>query len=101
MFSPYRWPDGLTEFSGSSNIQISWKDYQGIIHNTYHGGNIENDHHVICSMPEDVAKHFALPNFTTPMPGTLREVLDSDIATRDKIALNGLGIKKVNLEVYL
>ena len=46
-------------------------------------------------MPEDVVKHFAFPNFTTPMPGTLRGFLDNDIAPRDKISLNGLGIKKV------
>ena len=34
------------------------------------------------------------PNFTTPIPGTLREVLDNDIAPTDKISLNGLGMKK-------
>ena len=33
-----------------------------------------------------------LPNFTTPVSGTLREVLDNDTTTRDKIYLNGLGI---------
>ena len=48
-------------------------------------------------MPEDVAKNLAFPNFTAPMPGTLREVLDNDIAPIDKISLNVLGIKKVNL----
>ena len=45
-------------------------------------------------MPEDAEKHFAFPNFTTPMPGTLREVLENDIAPREKIYLNGLGITK-------
>ena len=72
VFYPYRWPDELTEFSGSRKIQIDWKDYQGVIHNTYYGRNIETDHYVICSMPEYVAKNLAFPNFTTPMPGTLR-----------------------------
>ena len=46
-------------------------------------------------MPEDVAKHLSLPNFTTPIPGTLRGVLDNDITPRYNISLNGLGIKKV------
>ena len=45
-------------------------------------------------MPEDVEKHFAFPNFTTIIPGTLRKVLANDIAPREKISLNGLGIKK-------
>ena len=45
-------------------------------------------------MPEDVAKHLAFPDFTTPIPGTLREVLDNNIAPRYKISLNGLVITK-------
>ena len=47
-------------------------------------------------MPEDLAKYFSSPNFTTPTPGTLREVLDNEISPRDKIYLNGLGITKGN-----
>ena len=35
-----------------------------------------------------------LPNFATPLPGTLREVLDNDTISRDKISLNGLGVEK-------
>ena len=42
-----------------------------------------------------MAKYFAFPNFTTPMPGTLREVLDNNMSPRDKISLDGLGVKKV------
>ena len=95
VFCPYHWPDGLIDFSVSSNIQRVWKDYQGLIHNTYNGGNIETDHHVICSMPEDMTNHFSFPNFTTAMPGMLREVIDNGIAPREKISLNGLGMKKV------
>ena len=41
-------------------------------------------------MPEEVAKNFALPNFTTPMPEALRGVLDKDVTPRDKFSLNGL-----------
>ena len=93
IFCPYIWPNGLKYFfSGSAHKE--WKDYQGIIHNTYYGGNIETDHHIICSIPEDVAKHFVLTNFTTPVPGTLQEVLDNDTTTRDKSYLNGLGTAK-------
>ena len=84
----------MIEFSGSSNIQRGWKDHQGLIHNTYHGGNIETGHHVICVIQEDVAKQFAFPNFTTPIEGTLREVLYNDISPRDKISLDGWGITK-------
>ena len=91
----------MKEFSGIRNIQTVCKDYQGVIHNTYHGGHIETYHHVICSILEDVAKQSVTPNFTTPIPGILREVLDNEMAPRDKISLNGLGIKNVNLEVYL
>ena len=39
--------------------------------------------------------HRVFHNFTTPVPGTLREVLDNDNATRDESCLNGLGMKKV------
>ena len=39
-------------------------------------------------------KHFELPNFITPVPGTLRDVLDNNTTTRDKSYLNGLGIRK-------
>ena len=45
-------------------------------------------------MPEDVKKHFAYPNFTTPVPEAYREVLDSDTPTRGKSYLNGLGTTK-------
>ena len=36
------------------------------------------------------------PKSTTPGSGTLREVLDNDTTTRDKMYLNGLGVKKSN-----
>ena len=84
MFCPYSWPDGVKVFSGSSNIQRGWQDYQELIHNTYHGGHIETDHSCICSIPEDVENHFELPNFITPVPGTLRDVLDNNTTTREK-----------------
>ena len=45
-------------------------------------------------MPEDVVEHFVLPDSTTSMPGTPREVLENDITPRDEISLNGLGMKK-------
>ena len=41
-----------------------------------------------------MVKHFALPNFTTPVPGMLREVLDNDTTPRYKTPLNGLWTKK-------
>ena len=78
-------------FYGSSNIQRGWKDYQGIINNTYHGGHLETDHNVIWLMPEDVTKNYVFPNFTTSMIGTLGEVLDNDMTPRDKISLKRLG----------
>ena len=36
-------------------------------------------------MPEDVAKKFEFPNFTTSVPGALREVHDNDITAREKV----------------
>ena len=82
------------KLSVSINIQRGWKDYQGVIHNTYHGGNIGTENHVVFSIPEDVARQFLFPNFATPMPGTLRGVIYNDIAPIDKISLNGLGMTK-------
>ena len=93
VFCPYRWPNGQNFFS-SGITHKEWKDYQGIVHNTYHGENIETDHHVICLMPEDSEKHFVLPNFIIPVPGTLRGVLDNNATTRDKSYLNGLNMTK-------
>ena len=84
----------MKEFSGSSNIQIGWKYYQGFIHNIYHGINIETDHQFTHSMPEYVAKHFVFPKFTASGPGTFREVIDNDTTTRDKMSLNGLKATK-------
>ena len=94
VFPPYCWPDGVKVFYESRNIQIGWKYYQGVIHNTYHGGNIETYHVVICSMLEDVTKHFAFHNFTTPGKGTLKEVIDNDTTPRDKISLIELVMTK-------
>ena len=65
-----------------------------MIYNTYRGGNIETDHHVILLIAEDVPKHFVFPNFVTPVTGTLRGVLDNETTPRDKIYLNGLGMIK-------
>ena len=45
-------------------------------------------------MPEDMEKHFTFPNFTTPVPGILREILDKNNTTRGKSYINGLGITK-------
>ena len=69
---------------GSNTIQRYWKDYKVIIHNTYHGGHIENDHHFICSILEDMEKHLEFPNFTIPVLGTLREILENFTRTNDK-----------------
>ena len=90
----YLWPNRLKEFSsGSSHKECKY--YQGIIHKTHHGGNIETDHHGISLIPQDVEKYFVFYNFTTPLPGNLKKVLDNNITTRDeKISLNGLGITK-------
>ena len=95
VFCPYHWKYGVKAFSGSSNIQRGWKDYQGVIHNTYFGGHIETDHYFMCLIPEDVENKFALPNVTTPVTGTLMEVLENGNTPRDKISLNRLGMKKV------
>ena len=94
MFFPYHFSDGLKGFS-SDGAHKGWKYYQLEIHSTYHGGNIETDHHFICLIPEDVPKPSVFPKFTALVSGTLRGVLDSDTTTRDKIYLNGLGVTKV------
>ena len=71
MFCPYQCPNGHKLFSSGSK-QKEWKYYQGIIHNPHHGRSIETDHHVICSIPEDMARQFKFYNFITPVPGTFR-----------------------------
>ena len=50
-------------------------DYQGVISKTYYCGNIETDHCVIYSMPEDVTNN-PLPNLTYLGPRTLKKVLE-------------------------
>ena len=90
----YHFLNELKEFSCGISHK-GWKDYQGLINDTYHGRHVETDHHFICSIPEDVAKLFALPNYITLVPGTLREVLENDTTPRYKISLKGLGMKKV------
>ena len=39
-------------------------------------------------------KHFAFPKFTTPMTGTLKEIVDNYTTINSKISLNGLGLIK-------
>ena len=85
----------MKELSGIINIQRGWKYYQGFIHNTYHGGNIETYRHVIFLMPEDISNHIVFHKFTPPVSSTLREILDNDTTTRDKISLKVLGMAKV------
>ena len=41
-----------------------------------------------------MAKHYAFPNITTPVSGTLRGFLENDTTTGDKNFLNGLGMTK-------
>ena len=43
---------------------------------------------------EDVVKQVAFTNFITPVTGTLKGVLENGTKPRDKITLNGLGMKK-------
>ena len=45
-FCPYRWLDGLKWLS-IGGTHKGWKYYQGVIHNSYNGGHIVTDHHVI------------------------------------------------------
>ena len=45
-------------------------------------------------MPEDAARQFILLNITTPVPGTLMEVIDNAITIIYKTPLNGLGTTK-------
>ena len=94
MLCPYHWTNKLKSFSSGSSHK-EWKYYQVIIHNTYQGGNVETGHHVICPMPEEATKHFTFPNYTTPVPGTLRCLLYNNTTTRDKISFNGLWMTKV------
>ena len=63
-------------------------------HNKVLGGHIETNHRVILLKPEGAAKTFVLPKFTASGQGNLKEVIDNDTTTRDKISLNGLGAKK-------
>ena len=72
-----------------------------MIHNTYHGGNIETDHHTICYIPGKVTTYLYFLKFTAPGTVILREVIENDTTTIYKVSLNRLGVKKVNLEVYL
>ena len=65
VFSPYHWPYGLKEFA-LSGTHKGRNYFQGVIHNTYHGGHIETDHYVIFSITWDVSNHDSLPKFTVP-----------------------------------
>ena len=76
-------------------MQRGWKYYQVVRQNTYHGGHIETDHQVTCSIPEYFSKHGVFPKFTASGTEMLRGVIDNYITTRDKMYLNGLEVTKV------
>ena len=88
MFCPYHWTERLKEFYISGTHKV-WKKHQGEINNTYHGGNIENDHHIILSTPEDVVNNFTFPNLSTPGPGNLMKVMDNDTKKETDSHLTG------------
>ena len=46
VFYHYRFPDEIKNIS-SGGAHKGWKYYLGVIHNTYHGGNIEISHRFI------------------------------------------------------
>ena len=69
-----------------------------MLHNTYHGDNIETYLYVICSIPEDVSKLFTVTKLTYTGTGTFREVMDND-KKRGIMYLHQFGVKPVNLEV--
>ena len=71
-----------------------WKYYQGVVHNTYHSGNIETYHHVMFLMTEEIENQIVFSAFTDPGPVTLRGVMENDTTTRDKISFNWLILKK-------
>ena len=77
----------MKQFFFSRNIQNGWKDYQGVIHTTYHVGFIETDHRIIFSIPKDAANKFVLPKFTARVSNTLKEFHENDTTTRDKTSL--------------
>ena len=43
-------------------------------------------------------KQFASPNISNLVSGAMREVLDKDTTAREKVSLNGLGMKKGQFE---
>ena len=88
MFCNYHCTHGLEYFSRIGTHK-GWKDYQGVIHNTYQSGHIEADQHVILYISEDVSKHFDFPKFTPPGPGNTKKVLDSDTKMIDIMYLYG------------
>ena len=49
-----------------------------MVHNTYNGGHIETDNHVIYSIAENTAETFTFPKSTHPVLGNFRGVLDND-----------------------
>ena len=65
-----------------------------VVYKEDHGGHIETDHQVTCSMPEDTARNFVLPNSTASGPGALREVIENNTTTKYKLSPNGLEITK-------
>ena len=81
LFCPYNWTYGIKELSGG------WKNYQGGINNTCHSRHIETNHRFIYSILEDAENHFYFPNVATSVSGTLREVLDNECTTKNKIPL--------------
>ena len=54
-------------------------------------------------MPEDVAKHFLFPNFTTPVPGTMREVIGNDTNARGNSsgAIVESFIKRISSKIFV
>ena len=93
MFCPYHWPDDMKEFSGNSTYE-GWKYGNRVIHNTDHGGHIENSHHSIYLMKEDIANRYEISKSNTPDQFILKEFLDNNNTTRDKMYLIELGATK-------
>ena len=89
---PDSWPTAAKTLSKIGPGRVSWTCHQAILQNTCHGGAIETDHRLVCSLQLYFGRYFLIPDATVNTPAALSPLFDHDIAPLDSMQYDQLHV---------
>jgi hypothetical protein len=60
-----------------------WSAHVTTLRNTAHGGHIETNHQAVFTLSDGIGTHFSLPTISAEQPGSMNEVINSDLCQLD------------------